>query len=181
MISPTAINVLITPGIPRWRRRILSATLPETPEYIQTRSASLTEITYRYSRMILHLHPADNSPRPRLFENSRLLECKLDRDSRCLALLPRISPLTFKGSFDARLIFLSELNMRFHVTACASGADQYPNSIYDGADRFYFSPPRLFMRCDNVYFPLISYENIVEIAWYDTQSNEKEVVCKLTF
>lgn len=42
-----------------------------------------------------------------------------------------------KGSFDARLIFLSELNMRFDVTACACGVNQYPNSIYDTTDHFF--------------------------------------------
>jgi len=56
-----------------------------------------------------------------------------------------------KGSFDAQLIFLSELNMRFDVTACACGVDQYPNSIYDTTDHFY----RLFRQYNDSYFLLI--------------------------
>lgn len=51
-----------------------------------------------------------------------------------------------KGSFDAQLIFLSELNMRFDVTACACDLDQYPNSIYNTTDHFFlFSCPMIIV------------------------------------
>lgn len=89
-----------------------------------------------------------------IFESRRLLECKLDRDSRCLVLFPERCPLMLKGSFDARLIFLSELNIRFDVTACACGVDQYPNSIYDTTDHFF--PPCLSMQYNDRYSLLIS-------------------------
>jgi hypothetical protein len=53
----------------------------------------------------------------------------------------------FKDPFDARLIFLSELNMRFDVTACA-GAASANIRIQFRSDRFLFPPP-LLTRCNN--------------------------------
>lgn len=61
--------------------------------------------------------------------SERLHECKLDRDSRFLALLPGI-PLAQRLLWCIPYI-PSELNMRFDVTACACGIDQYSNSIYN--------------------------------------------------
>jgi len=52
----------------------------------------------------------------------------------------------FKDPFDARLIFLSELNMRFDVTACAGAAST--NIRIQFSDRFLF-PPSLPTRCNN--------------------------------
>jgi len=53
----------------------------------------------------------------------------------------------FKDPFDARLIFLSELNMRFDVTACA-GAASTNIRIQFTSDRFLLPPP-LLARCNN--------------------------------
>jgi len=68
-----------------------------------------------------------------------------------------------KGSFDAQLIFLSELNMRFDVTACACGVNQYPNSIYDTSD-YSFCLHTLY---DNSY--LLLFEKIIKLEIMNKQ------------
>lgn len=93
------------------------------------------EVSNRYFPMILHLlHRQFSST-----ASSRARDCS---NVNWIAtadawLFSRRWPLMLKGSFDAQLIFLSELNMRFDVTACACDLDQYPNSIYNTTDHFF--------------------------------------------